>query len=65
MATNKWLNLFQSQLSVTCLIFHKKCAINAEIYNYSVQPLIKRESKLMNQKALFPVLEMGFLFWRS
>ena len=26
-----------------CLIFHTKCAIVAEIYNYWVQPLIKRE----------------------
>ena len=42
------------------LIFHTKCAIVAEIYNYWVQPLIKRESIWIDHKTLFPVLEAGF-----
>jgi len=30
-----------------------------------IQTLIKRESKWMDHKTLFPVLEMGFSFWIS
>jgi hypothetical protein len=53
------------EINVICLIFHTKYAMVAETYNYWVQPLIKRESIWMYHKTLFPVLEMGFLFWTS
>jgi hypothetical protein len=33
-----------------CLIFSIKCGIVAEIYNYWVQPLMKRESVWMDHK---------------
>jgi hypothetical protein len=49
--------------SVIPLIFHTKCAIVTASKNHWVQPLIKRESKWINHKALFPVLEMGVFFW--
>ena len=52
----------QSQLSVTCLIFNKNCAIVATLYNYWLQPLIKGGSIWMDHKTLFPVLETGFCF---
>jgi len=44
---------------------HKNCGIVEEIYNYWVQPLMKRASVWMDHKTLFPVLEIGFLFWIS
>jgi len=48
-----------------CLIINTKCAIVAVPYNYSVQPLIKRDRKWKDIKTLFPLLEIGFLFWIS